>query len=100
MSDPTPKSEGIAQKARELGRAINAPPTCRGQAMKHTQLEKAALARLKQAQAHTATIDVLLLELRQGADIGKKMPKLRILCASLTQAVHEFNAYRNAIEIN
>jgi hypothetical protein len=26
MSDPTPKSEGIAQKARELGRALAALP--------------------------------------------------------------------------
>ncbi len=57
---------------------------------------KSAKARLKQACAHSSALDVLLTEIKRGADMEEKMPKIRILYAALGQAIHEFNAYSNA----
>lgn len=65
--------------------------------MNLTQAEKAARARLKQACAHSSEVDLLLTEIKHGADMEAKMPKLRILYASLGQAIHEFNAYYNVV---
>ncbi len=64
--------------------------------MNAAQTAKAASARLKQACANSAAIDLLLTEIKHGDPMEEKMPKLRILYASLGQAIHEFNAYHNA----
>ena len=64
--------------------------------MQNPKIMKAAKARLKQAKAHAKEISLLLFNLSRGDAPESRMPKLRILCASLSQAVHEFNAYHNA----
>lgn len=54
-------------------------------------------ASLKQAQSDAMHIDVAVTKLIQGDEFANQMPKLRKLLASLNKAVHEANAYNNAL---
>lgn len=60
-------------------------------------LSKSARHRLLDAISHAAQIDLLLTEIKEGADVAEQMPKIRAKLPLLNQAVHEFNAYHNAL---
>jgi hypothetical protein len=62
-------------------------------------LTKSADARLKKAIRSSGDLHRLLFQIQQGAvELRTGMPVVREMTASITQCVHEYSAYRNALE--